>query len=354
MTAPVVPLGAESAPAATRKGPRLGRARYFVRRLAFYLVAAWIAITLNFLLPRLMPGDPASVLIAQMQGRTALSGDMIASIYRLFGNPSEPLWDQYLTYLGQVFRLDFGLSVAFYPTPVWEVISAALPWTIGLVGVVAVVSFLFGTAGGILAGGRAGSKLDSVATPGAMFMTALPTFWIALLFVLVLGFQLAWLPTGGAYDPDLEPGLSGAFLGSVVTHAILPALTIAMGWAATWYIGMRNMMITTVSEDYVLLARAKGLSKGTVLFRYAARNAMLPSVAGFAVNLGNVVGGQLLVEAVYAYPGVGYLLFQSVASVDYPLMQALFLMVSLSVLAANFLADSVYGLIDPRARETGS
>ncbi|TGB13568.1 ABC transporter permease [Streptomyces sp. MZ04] len=330
---------------------RLGAARYFVQRLGFYLAAAWIAITLNFLLPRLMPGDPASALIAQMQGRSALSGEQIASIYRLFGAPGEPLWSQYVTYLGQVAHLDFGLSVAFFPTPVWDVISAGLPWTIGLVGITAVLSFVIGTAGGIMAGGRAGSRTDSVATPGAMFLNALPTFWIALLFVLVFGFQLAWLPTGGAYDGDLTPGLSMEFIGSVISHAALPALTIALGWSATWYIGMRNMMITTVSEDYVLLARAKGLGKSRVMFRYAARNAILPSVAGFAINIGNVVGGQLLVEAVFAYPGVGYLLYQSVASVDYPLMQALFLMVSLSVLAANFLADSVYGLIDPRARE---
>jgi peptide/nickel transport system permease protein len=360
MAVPVInPAGAADA-APAPDGRRAGRAarlrsvRYVARRLGFYASAAWIAITLNFLIPRLMPGDPASALIAQMQQKQALSGDQVASIYRLFGTPGAPLWDQYVTYLGQVAHFDFGISVAYYPTPVWEVIRTGLPWTIGLVGLTAILSFLIGTAAGVVSGSRVGSRFDSVVTPASMFLGSLPYFWVALLLVMAFGVQLGWLPIGGGYDGDLVPSFNGPFLASVVSHGILPALTMVISSLGGWLVGMRNMMVTTVSEDYVLLARAKGLSKGRVMFQYAARNAVLPSVAGFALTIGTVVSGQLLVEIVFAYPGVGYLLYQAVSSVDYPLMQALFLNVSLSVLAANFIADSVYGLIDPRARETRS
>ncbi|MFC9673439.1 ABC transporter permease [Streptomyces sp. NPDC056637] len=333
---------------------RLGTARYFLRRLGFYAVAAALAITLNFLIPRLMPGDPASALIAQMQQKQTLSGDQVHAIYRLFGTPGEPLWDQYVTYVNQVLHFNFGISVAYYPTPVWEVIRTGLPWTVGLVGLTSVLSFVLGTAAGVVSGSRVGSRFDSFMTPASMFMGSLPFFWVALILVLVFGVQLSWLPTSGGYDGDMLPGFNGPFLASVLQHGILPALTMVMASVGGWLVGMRNMMVTTVSEDYVLLARAKGLSKARVMFQYAARNAVLPSVAGFALTIGTVVSGQLLVEIVFAYPGVGYLLYQSVSSVDYPLMQALFLIVSLSVLAANFIADSVYGLIDPRARETRS
>ncbi|MEV5610611.1 ABC transporter permease [Streptomyces sp. NPDC052225] len=343
------------APAETRaRRPRNGAARYFLRRLGFYALATWVALTLNFLIPRLMPGDPASALVMQMQQKQALSSEQVASIYKLFGKPGEPLWDQYVTYVGQVLHFDFGISIAYYPTPVWEVIRTGLPWTIGLVGLTAVLAFVLGTAAGVVCGSRVGSRFDSIATPAAMFLGSLPYFWVALLLLMAFGAQLGWLPLGGGYDGDLVPSFDGPFLASVVSHGILPALTVVLSSVGGWLVGMRNMMVTTVSEDYVLLARAKGLSKGRVMFQYAARNAVLPSVAGFALTIGTVVSGQLLVEIVFAYPGVGYLLYQAVTNVDYPLMQALFLNVSLSVLAANFLADSVYGLIDPRARETRS
>ncbi|WP_425825597.1 ABC transporter permease [Streptomyces fractus] len=355
-TAPVLtPATAEAPPPVRRTAAgRLGAARYFLRRLGFYIGAAAVAVTLNFLIPRLMPGDPASALISQMQQKQNLSADQVTSIYRLFGAPGAPLWDQYVTYLGQVAHFDFGASVAYYPTPVWEVIRSGLPWTIGLVGLTAVLAFVIGTSMGVLAGSRVGSRFDSFITPASMFLGALPFFWVALLLVMAFGVQLNWLPISGAYDGDMAVAFNGPFLMSVVTHGILPAITMVVASFGGWLVGMRNMMVTTVSEDYVLLARAKGLSKARVMFQYAARNAVLPSVAGFALTIGSAVSGQILVEIVFSYPGVGYLLYQAVSSVDYPLMQALFLIVSLTVLAANFIADSVYGLIDPRARETRS
>ncbi|GAA2393361.1 ABC transporter permease [Nonomuraea africana] len=326
--------------------------RFLVRRVGFYLAAAWVAITLNFLLPRLMPGDPADAIIAQMSRTQQLTPDQVRSIQQLFGAPDEPLWRQYLSYLGQLTRGDLGVSTAYYPTPVSEVIGSGIWWTLTLVGTTTVLAFLIGTALGVVAGARPGSIFDSVASPLSTFLGSLPFFWVALLSVLFFSSTLGWFPLGGGWDNDIPIGLSAEFVGSAVEHAVLPAGTILLSSVGGWLFGMRNMMITTAAEDYVLLGTAKGLSPRRVMFAYAARNAILPSVAGFATAIGFVVSGSLLAEIVYTYPGVGYLFYQSVASMDYPLMQALFLVVALSVLAANFVADSVYGWLDPRARET--
>ncbi|MFE3448310.1 ABC transporter permease [Nonomuraea sp. NPDC059194] len=325
--------------------------RFLVRRVAFYAVTAWIAITLNFLLPRLMPGDPAEALISQMSARMPLTPEQAASIRQMFGGSQLPLWEQYGDYLADLARLDFGVSTSFYPSPVSEIVGGAIWWTVILVGLTTVLAFVIGTALGIVAGARPGSRLDSLLTPISTFLGSLPFFWVALLAVLVFGSELQWLPNGGGWDPDIPIGFTPEFVASAVEYAILPAATILIVSFSGWLFGMRNMMITTASEDYVLLATAKGLSPRRVMFSYAARNAILPSVAGFATAIGAVVGGSLLAEIVFAYPGVGHLMYKAVSMLDYPLMQALFLVISLSVLAANFVADSVYGLLDPRARE---
>ncbi|MFI6598475.1 ABC transporter permease [Nonomuraea sp. NPDC050536] len=325
--------------------------RFLVRRVAFYLVTAWIAITLNFLLPRLMPGDPAEALISQMSRTMPLTPEQAAAIRQMFGGTQRPLWDQYLDYLGRLTRLDFGVSTSFYPQPVSEVVGGAIWWTVILIGTTTVLAFLVGTGLGIVVGGRPGSRLDSILTPVSTFLGSLPYFWVALLAVLVFSMRLKWFPISGGWDADIPVGFTPEFIGSAVQFAVLPACTILLASFSGWLFGMRNMMITTASEDYVLLGAAKGLKPRRVLFSYQARNAILPSVAGFATSIGAVVGGSLLTEVVFVYPGVGTLMFKAVGSLDYPLMQALFLVISLSVLAANFIADSVYGLLDPRARE---
>ncbi|WP_427891770.1 ABC transporter permease [Kribbella sp. GL6] len=326
--------------------------RYFLRRLRFYLIAAWVAITLNFLIPRLMPGNPGGAIIENLRRTQQVSPDQARAIERLFGGSDEPLWRQYVGYLDQLAHGNFGISTAFYPTPVSEVIRSGIWWTLGLVGTTTMIAFVLGVGLGIVAGRRPGKLFDSVAAPLATFIGALPFFAVAQLLQLLLAGKLGWFPDIHGYDVDnLVPAFDAYFIPSVLYHAILPAFTIIAGSIGGWLLGMRNMMITTISEDYVLLAEAKGLSIRRILTQYAARNAILPSVTGLAVSLGFVVGGSLLAEVVFAYPGVGYLFYQAVTSVDYQLMQALFLIISLSVLAANFIADSVYGLIDPRARE---
>jgi peptide/nickel transport system permease protein len=325
--------------------------RYLLQRLGFYLFTAWAAVTINFFIPRLIPGDPVQSLITKNQGN--LSADAIQSLYVLFGlDKNESLITQYFHYWAQLFRGDLGLSFTFFPTPVTEVISASLPWTIILVGITTVVGFLIGTSLGVVAGWKRGSWVDGL-LPVTTFLSSVPYFWLGLIAITLLAGPGSFFPASGGYDPGLVPGWDGTFIGSAVQHSLLPALTILISSMGSWILGMRNMMVTVASEDYITVAHAKGLSERRVMVSYAARNALLPSVSGFALALGFIVGGTLLVEIVFSYPGVGYELFQAVGSQDYPLMQGIFLIITLSVLVANLLADVAYLVLDPRTRKEG-
>lgn len=341
---------------AEQDAPRGGRAGFaaFRRRVGFYLIAAWSAITLNFLIPRLMPGSPADAVIASLQQKNVqLSPETIASIQRIFGQPKDNLLTQYWNYIKQLAHFDLGVSTSSYPTPVKSMIGDALPWTLMLVGITTIFAFVIGTGIGIICGWRAGSRLDGVLSPFSTFLAAVPYFWVGLFALWLFGFQLGWFPLAGGYNPDTAFGSSAGFWFSTLKYGLLPAATIVFSSCGGWLLGMRNMTITTASEDYVLLARAKGLSPGRVIFRYAARNAILPQFTSFALALGSILGGALLTETVFTYPGVGHLLFQGVSNRDYPLMQGILLLTTLAVLLANFIADSVYVLLDPRTREQG-
>lgn len=323
--------------------------RFLVRRVIFYLITAWAAVTLNFLIPRVLPGDPVQALINRYQGQ--LSTSAVHSLYVLFGlDKKMGLWDQYVQYWGQIVHGDLGLSFAFFPTPVTDVIAQSLPWTVGLVGVATIISVGLGTLFGTLIGWRRGTWADSI-LPVTTFFSSVPYFWLGLIVIAVFAVTLQIFPTGGGYDGGLEPGFSLEFIGSVVQHALLPALTVVLSTIAGWILGMRNMMVTVTSEDYVTVAQAKGLSERRVMFGYAARNAILPQVSGFALSLGFVVSGTLVMELVFSYPGIGYQLFEAIGAKDYPLMQGIFLVITLSVLVANVLADIVYVFLDPRTRQ---
>jgi peptide/nickel transport system permease protein len=326
--------------------------RYLLRRIGFYLVALWAALTLNFLIPRLMPGDPFTSLVARFQGR--ITPQQTQALQLLFGvNNHQSLWSQYLEYLGNLAHGQLGTSFAFFPSPVSEVIGGGLRWTLLLVGVATVLSFTIGTLLGMFAAWRRGSWLDNVLSPLLTFLQAIPYFWLALILLFLLGLKLKWFPLFGAYDIDVEQGLNVPYLLSALNHAILPALTIVVSSMAGWMLGMRNAMLNTLAEDYILLAQAKGLSERRVMWAYAARNAILPNITGFAIAIGFVVGGSLLTEIIFSYPGLGLVLLQGVQAHDYPLMQAVFLLIAVGVLAANFLADLFYVFLDPRVRQEG-
>jgi len=324
--------------------------RFLLQRVAFYLFTAWAAITLNFFIPRMVPGDPVQSLISRNQGR--ISADAIASLRVLFGLDSDrSLWEQYVAYWGQLLRGDLGLSFTFFPAPVSEVIGSSLPWTVGLVGVTTIVSFLLGTALGVGAGWRRGSWIDGL-LPATTFLSSIPYFWLGLVAIALFAGPGSFFPSSGGYEPGLVPAFDAYFIPSAIQHSILPAATILVSSMSGWILSMRNMMVTVASEDYITVAHAKGLSERRVALSYAARNALLPNVSGFALSLGFIVGGTLLVEIVFSYPGLGFQLFQAVGSKDYPLMQGIFLIITISVLVANLLADVAYLLLDPRTRKS--
>ncbi|QNE18047.1 ABC transporter permease [Kribbella qitaiheensis] len=325
--------------------------KYLLQRIAFYLFTAWAAITINFFIPRLIPGDPVSSLINKYQGQ--ISTEAIQSLYVLFGlDKNAGMWSQYVDYWQQIFRGDLGISFNFFPTPVSEILAQSLPWTIALVGVTTIVSFALGTGLGVIAGWRRGSWMDGL-LPVTTFISSIPYFWLGLLAITVLAGADSFFPSSGGYEPGLVPSWDGEFIGSAIRHSLLPAFTILISSVSGWILSMRNMMVTVASEDYITVAHAKGLPERRVMVSYAARNALLPNVSGFALSLGFIVGGTLLVEIVFSYPGIGYNLFQAVGAKDYPLMQGVFLVITLSVLVANLLADIAYLLLDPRTRKEG-
>ena len=324
---------------------------YLARRFGFYLVTAWAAVTMNFFIPRLMPGNPVELLISRLSAQGPVSPGLYHALAVAFGlNTNSSLLTQYFQYWGQLFHGNLGISITYYPSSVASVIASALPWTIGLVGMSTIIAFIVGTGIGTLAAWRRGSFLD-LALPTTAFLQALPYFWLGLVAIEIFAVKLGWFPISGGYATGISTSLGGPFLGSASYHALLPAVTIVAASMSGWVVGQRNMMITTLDSDYVLVAQAKGISQRRVMIMYAARNAILPNFASFAVALGLVVSGSLLVELVFSYPGIGYVLLNAVSNEDYPLMEAIFLIITLAVLAANFLADLVYMLLDPRARQ---
>jgi peptide/nickel transport system permease protein len=326
------------------------RLRYIGRKLGFYLVAAWIAVTVNFFLPRLIPGDPVQVIInKQQQAGTVPPGEADA-LRRLLGLSSGGLLGQYGGYLNALVHLRFGLSITVFPTPVVDLVRQAIFWTLILVGIATVLSFGLGIVLGTLTGWKRGSRLDAI-VPSTTLLTAVPYFWLALLLVYLFANTWQIFPAQGGYDPALDVGWNGAFIGSAIRHSLLPALTLVIASIGGWLLGMRNMMVATLAEDYVVAAEAKGLGSARVMVKYAARNAVLPSVSGFAVSIGFVVTGQIVMEQVFNYPGIGNLLFTAVQNEDYPLMQGIFLAISFAVLGANLIVDLLYGFLDPRTKE---
>jgi peptide/nickel transport system permease protein len=322
--------------------------RVIARRLLFYIATAILAVTVTFFIPRLMPGNPVEAVLAHLQGN--VTPQTIRSLELQYGLDSpQGLWGQYTTFWVHLVHGNLGVSTSYYPSSVTSVIRSAIPWTIGLVGLATVISFVLGTVLGILVAWRRGTWLDSL-LPVTTFFQAAPYFFVAFIALDVFATRLGWFPTGRAYGQLDFPGWNAAYVGDVLEHAILPAATIVLCSAAGWIVGMRNVMVTTMDEDYVLVAQAKGLPKRRVIW-YAARNAILPSVSGFSLAIGFVVSGALLTEIVFSYPGLGWIMLQAVAGRDYPLLQGIFLIITFAVLLANLAADSVYVFLDPRTRQ---
>jgi len=324
--------------------------RFVLRRLAFFLVTLWAAITTNFLIPRLMPGNAALSMMARYKGH--VNPQALHALEIAFGvNTHQSLPREYFTYLGNVARGRFGISLTFFPDAVSREVLQALPWTLGLVGVTTVLAFVLGTLIGLVTAWRRGGLLDGLLPPIFVITSAFPYFWLALLSIWLFAIKLGWLPESGGYDVVTTVDWSWAFVGDVLRHSILPAFTILVTSIGGWILTMRNNTISVLTEDYVRMARAKGLKPWRIMWTYAGRNAILPNLTGFAMSLGFVVSGAILVEFVFNYPGVGWMFLQSVENQDYALMQALFLMIILAVLAAILAADAATAMLDPRTRD---
>jgi peptide/nickel transport system permease protein len=323
---------------------------YLTRRVTFYLAALIIALSINFMLPRLMPGDPVEIMFASFQGQMAPEG--IESLKAAYGFVDDAsMFDQYVLYIKSLLRGDLGVSISAFPSPVTDVIKQSLWWTIFLVGTATVVSYILGTLFGINAAWRRGGPTDSILLPVLSSFRAFPYFWIALLALYYFGFKLRWFPLGGAYDVSMPIDWSSwEFYKSILFYSALPLLTLIFVSLGSGMMSMRNNMIGIVTEDYVTLAKAKGLDDSRVKLTYAARNAILPTVTSFGLRLGFLISGALITEMVFSYPGMGFTLLRAVNARDYQLMQGIFLAITLSVLAINFIVDILYMFLDPRVR----
>jgi peptide/nickel transport system permease protein len=333
------------------------RADYLVRRIIQFVVVLWGAATLNFVLPRLAPGNPVRerLLSALATGGYQQAGieEMVKAYNEQFGL-DKPLYVQYLLYLQHAFQFDFGYSIASYPARVLNLIMAALPWTISLLLVATVVSFALGTLlGALMAWPGSPRFLRHLMLP-MMSLSAIPYYLLGLVLVYLLGIVVPIFPISGGYTIGTLPNLSWSFFQDAVYHSILPAFSIVLAAIGFWAIGMRGMMVTTEGEDYVVYAEAKGIPPRGIFLHYALRNAILPQLTSLALSLGTIVSGAVVVEIVFGYPGVGSLLFQAISSLDYFVIYGVVFMTVLAIALATIALDLTYPLVDPRISYRGA
>jgi len=324
---------------------------HVLRRFAMMLLVAFLAISINFVIPRLMPGDPVEQQLNQL---AATSGGQIgdvkamADVYRARFGLDQPLWRQYLNYWGDIARFDLGYSLANYPERVGETIRAALPWTLSLLGIATLISFAIGTLlGGAMVWPSSPRILRWIGMPIVM-LSAVPYFLLGIVLLFAFAILVRLFPAGGAYPFSMVPRLDWQTASAILHHATLPSLSIVLASIGTWAIAMRGMLVSVLGEDYVTLAEAKGLSPRRIFIWYGMRNALLPQLTHLALTLSHVVSGAILVEVIFAYPGIGYRLYQAIHAKDYFVIQGIVLLLSVSIAVTMFVMDLVYPLIDPR------
>lgn len=321
--------------------------RYLARRGGIFLITLWAALTVNFAIPRIMPGNEAAAVLSTFRGVNPAAEHALEIEFGT--NVHHSLISSYFSYLGNCFSGQFG-SNALGESVVHSIVTS-MPWTLGLVGITTIIAFLIGTLVGIFSAWSRGGKLDGLLPPLLFIVSTLPVFFVGLLLLYVFSVKLGWLPLSGNYDIGSSPSLSLSFAWDVFKHALLPGVSLVIVTAGLWVYSMRNNMVTTIAEDYVKMGRAKGLSNARIMYDYAARNAILPNLTGFAMQLGYVLGGSILVEYLFSYPGLGYQFYTATTDHDLPMMQGLFLFYTLAVLVCVLLADLVTAVIDPRTRE---
>ena len=326
--------------------------RYVSGRFAIFATTIFISITIVFIVPRLVPGDPLFAITSKLaeMGGSRGSPELVEEYRKLFGL-DQPVLTQYLYYLRELIRGNLGYSIANFPATVTELLMRSLPWTIGLLSVATVISWLTGTFIGAISGwGGKESKISKVLVPLALGLYTIPYYILAIILIFLFVYVWGIFPISGGYTPGFPIKFSLPFVLDVIKHSILPALSIiliSLGW---WFLSMRSMIVLLQGEDYILLAQAKGLSDRRILWRYAFRNALLPQVSGLAISLAHIVGGSIILEKIFAYPGVGWLLYNAITELDFPTIQGGVLVVIIALTAANFILDLIYPLIDPRIK----
>lgn len=323
---------------------------YLIKRFAMYVLTIWLGLTLMFIVPRLAPGDPVSAMVSRLisqAGRVENSEQIIQAWRARFGLDA-PIGVQYVRYLYNSFRFDLGYSMAYFPTKVEDMVMRGMPWTLGLLSLATLLSFVIGNTIGALLGWRGTPRALKIALPFSLCFTSIPAFMLGILLTYVFAFGLRWFPFAGAYGRSIEPGWSWEFVSSVAQHGFLPALAIVLVSMGFWALGMRAMMITTDGEDYMILAQAKGLRRRRIFWMYGVRNAILPQVTALALSIGSLAGGSIIVEYIFTYPGMGYLLYQGIVNNDYSLIQGIVFILICGVATAVFIIDLLYPFIDPR------
>ncbi len=326
--------------------------RYFGRRSATFLLTIFIASTLNFAITRLTPQDPIAALIGRMasRGRSVENGAEIVALYRERLGLDAPLAQQYLNYLRDLLRGDLGYSLSFFPIKAEAVILRALPWTLGLLSLATLVAFTIGNLLGALAAWPQVPRGFRWLVYLTMPFSAVPYYLLALILVYLFALNWPLFPLGGAFTVGSTRGLDLATLGDLLRHATLPLLSVVLAVVGFWALGMRGIMTTVLGEDYLIYARARGLRPRRIFGHYAIRNAMLPQVTALAIDFGRLISGQVLVEIIFNYPGVGWVLYNALRTADFFVIQGVTLFMIFTVAVATLLLDLFYPLLDPRIR----
>lgn len=326
---------------------------YIIQRLLQLLLIVFIAVTLNFILPRLIPGDPIESALATkiaVSGNVSVDVQQVAEAYRAKFGLDQPLWLQYIRYWQDIFSMDLGVSLVHFPETVNARIGSALPWTLGLMVMSTLIAFVLGSLmGALLAWPRTPPIFHVLASP-FLLLSTIPFFLLGLILLFLFAVEWRIFPPGGGFSPTLITGRNVETALDILYHSLLPGLSIVLGTLGIWAIGMRALMVSVMSEDYVTFGEAKGLHPRRIFLWYGMRNALLPQVTQLALALGSVLGGTVLVEAMFSYPGIGTLLFQAIAGKDYFVIQGIVLMLILALAGTLFVIDLIYPLLDPRIR----
>jgi peptide/nickel transport system permease protein len=323
---------------------------YVIRRVAMFFLTIFLGATIIFIIPRLAPGDPVAAMISRMIAQSGYieNSEAVIAAWRARFGLDGPMWVQYLSYLRNIARFDLGYSMTNFPITVLEMVRRGLPWTMFLLSLATLLAFIFGNTIGALLGWRRTPGALKAVLPFFLTFTSVPFFMLGILLIYVFAFGLDIFPVSGGFSRNVDPGLNWTFIKDALYHAILPAMAIVLTSMGGWALGMRGMMVSIDSEDFLILAKAKGLTSARIFWRYAVRNAVLPQLTALALSLGGIVGGSVLVEYLFAYPGMGYLFYQGIVNQDYALIQGISIILISATAFAVLVIDLIYPLLDPR------